>query len=633
MISQFFILSPRGDAIIYRDFLGNVPHSSRETYFRHSRFWRAAGLSGLSPPGAPPLPPSCAPLDAPPVFMVGGVTYLRVREAGLDFVATTRDNPSPSYVLEFLRRVAALCRDYLGALSEEGVRRNFVLVYELLDEAIDYGVPQTTATEALKSLVVTDPVVVVPGGGGVAVSPAAAQLAAARHLSAAAAAAAAGQGGAALGAAAAAAAAAGAAGVAAAASAAAGAGGAGGRLAAAVQGGLAAAAAGGGASSAGLGGIGAGGVVGPSGVYKSVMDTTRTDGRRRDEIFVDVVERLTATFSASGSVVAQQVDGSVLVRSYLAGNPPIRVKFNDDLVALRRAGGGAGGAGGPGGGNGGGNGGGFGGAGGNGGGGFSAGDFARGSDDSLVILDDVAFHEACDLSRFDAERAVVLVPPDGEFALATYRASAAGTPPPFRLSCSVEPDPHSETKAVLTLRLWADGVPRDRSASGLEVEVPVPRGVLRAHCEPSGPHGGGSVYQQQQQAAAGQGSVAELSERDGVLRWRFRRVPGGSEASLRARLTLARPYWAGLRSDVGPVNLRFTIPMYAASKLKLQYLQVAGGSSGGGAGGGAGGGYGYGAGDRRPGSAAASGGAGGRSASPQRWVRYVTSSSSYTFRT
>jgi hypothetical protein len=32
---------------------------------------------------------------------------------------------------------------------------------------------------------------------------------------------------------------------------------------------------------------------GPTGVFKSVLDTTRTDGKRRDEIFVDVVERIT----------------------------------------------------------------------------------------------------------------------------------------------------------------------------------------------------------------------------------------------------------------------------------------------------------------------------------------------------
>lgn len=66
------------------------------------------------------------------------------------------------------------------------------------------------------------------------------------------------------------------------------------------------------------------------------------------------------------------------VKSYLAGNPPIKIKLNDDLLITRRDGS----SGGPG----------FmGGAGGfGGGGGFSSGDYAA---DSLVILEDANFHE------------------------------------------------------------------------------------------------------------------------------------------------------------------------------------------------------------------------------------------------
>jgi AP-4 complex subunit mu-1 len=54
------------------------------------------------------------------------------------------------------------------------------------------------------------------------------------------------------------------------------------------------------------------------------------------------------------------------------------------------------------------------------------------------------------------------------------------------------------------------------------------------------------------------------------------------------------------RAQVGPVNLRFTIPMLSASRLALKYLQIL----------------------KRD-----------KSYNPFRWVRYVTSSSSYTFRT
>lgn len=59
-----------------------------------------------------------------------------MKVVGLLFVATTRINASPSLVLELLQRIARVIKDYLGVLNEDSLRRNFVLVYELLDEVI-----------------------------------------------------------------------------------------------------------------------------------------------------------------------------------------------------------------------------------------------------------------------------------------------------------------------------------------------------------------------------------------------------------------------------------------------------------------------------------------------------------------
>lgn len=65
-----------------------------------------------------------------------GVNYFHVKVVGLLFVATTRVNVSPSLVLELLQRIARVIKDYLGVLNEDSLRKNFVLVYELLDEVI-----------------------------------------------------------------------------------------------------------------------------------------------------------------------------------------------------------------------------------------------------------------------------------------------------------------------------------------------------------------------------------------------------------------------------------------------------------------------------------------------------------------
>lgn len=91
-----------------------------------------------------------------------GVSYLHIKEGGVWVVATTKDNISPSFALEFLRRICIIIKDYCGFLSEDAIRKNFVLIYELLDEVIDYGVPQSTSTDMLKTFVLNEPVIVAP---------------------------------------------------------------------------------------------------------------------------------------------------------------------------------------------------------------------------------------------------------------------------------------------------------------------------------------------------------------------------------------------------------------------------------------------------------------------------------------
>jgi len=53
---------------------------------------------------------------------------------------------------------------------------------------------------------------------------------------------------------------------------------------------------------------------GPTGVIKSVLDTSRAGGKARDEIFVDIVEKVSCTFSSSGYVQTSQIDGAIQAR-------------------------------------------------------------------------------------------------------------------------------------------------------------------------------------------------------------------------------------------------------------------------------------------------------------------------------
>ncbi|XP_029303503.1 LOW QUALITY PROTEIN: AP-4 complex subunit mu-1 [Cottoperca gobio] len=138
MISQLFILSSKGDHLIYKDFRGEAGSDVVSVFYE-----KVTALTG----------------DQPPVVMSHkDLHFVHVRQGGLYWVATTRLTPPPFTAIEFLNRFTALVKDYCGSLSEKSVQMNFALIYELLDEVVDYGYIQTTSSDVLKNFIQTESV-------------------------------------------------------------------------------------------------------------------------------------------------------------------------------------------------------------------------------------------------------------------------------------------------------------------------------------------------------------------------------------------------------------------------------------------------------------------------------------------
>ncbi|THG15982.1 hypothetical protein TEA_021522 [Camellia sinensis var. sinensis] len=438
MISQFFVLSQRGDNIVFRDYRGDVQKGSAEIFFRKVKFWKEDGEE-----------------EAPPVFNVDGVNYFHVKVVGLLFVATTRANVSPSLVLELLQRIARVIKDYLGVLNEDSFRKNFVLVYELLDEVIDFGYVQSTSTEVLKSYVFNEPIVVE-----------AARLP----------------------------------------------------------------------------------TLGPAGIFmqgtkrmpgtavtKSVV-ANEPGGRKREEIFVDIIEKISVTFSSSGYILTSEIDGTIQMKSYLSGNPEIRLALNEDLSIGR--------------------------------GGRSIYDYSGSSGSGAVILDDCNFHESVHLDSFDIDRTLSLVPPDGEFPVMNYRMTQEFKPP-FRINTLIEEA--GALKAEVILKIRAE-FPSSINANSIQVQMPLPKYTARVSFE-------------LEPGAVGQ--VTDFKESNKRLEWALKKamvllnalmllhpkfsVVGGSEHTLHAKLTFSQESHGNITKEAGPVSMTFTIPMYNASRLQHGY--------------------------------------------------------------
>lgn len=438
MISQLFIQSPRGDVIIYKDFKGNVLKSATDTFFRKATLWEGQGK------------------DAPPVFQSDGIQFIHVRVGGLFWVATTRENVSPSLVLELLMRMYWITRDYLGIVSEESVRRNFVLIYELLDEVLDYGFPQNSSTERLKQFIAMEPAVSRPR------VPPPSQEAAST----------------------------------------------------------------------------------PTDIVKSVLDTARTG--TKEEIFVDIVEKLTAIFDSSGHLRASNIVGSIQVKSYLTGNPPIRLGLCDNIVLGHKdssvlA--------------------------------YSSEDYGS-SSGGPVVLDTYSLHEAVDSEAFDRDRVIELVPPEGHFSLLTYRSSRSFRPP-LRVYPVLEDDAYSAEKLTLYVRLRAE-YESTKTATGIEVTIPLPGAVERVHCDVDSAAGdGSSTLLASIPGKASFSQHAEWKEREKKVVWSLKHLRGGKEHVLKVRITIPVGTSELVKQDYGPLMVQFVLPgKPSASGMDVKYMKV-----------------------------------------------------------
>jgi AP-4 complex subunit mu-1 len=62
------------------------------------------------------------------------VNFIHLKRQNMYFVCTTRYNVSASLILEYIERLCVVLRDFIGVESEESYRKNFLLIYEILDE-------------------------------------------------------------------------------------------------------------------------------------------------------------------------------------------------------------------------------------------------------------------------------------------------------------------------------------------------------------------------------------------------------------------------------------------------------------------------------------------------------------------
>jgi len=65
-------------------------------------------------------------------------------------MCVTKRNSNIALLLMYLYRLVTVFKDYFGELDEESIRDNFVIIYELMDETMDFGYPQAMDSKILR---------------------------------------------------------------------------------------------------------------------------------------------------------------------------------------------------------------------------------------------------------------------------------------------------------------------------------------------------------------------------------------------------------------------------------------------------------------------------------------------------
>lgn len=154
----------------------------------------------------------------------------------------------------------------------------------------------------------------------------------------------------------------------------------------------------------------------------------------KNEIFLDVIEKLNIMVSANGNVLRSEVMGTVRMKSFLSGMPELKLGLNDKKLFEM------------------------------------TGRTTRGK---LIELEDVKFHQCVRLNKFEAERNISFIPPDGEFDLMTYRVDTQ-VKPLIWVECVVENFSRSKIEYLIKAKTQFKS---KSMANNVEIFISVPTDV------------------------------------------------------------------------------------------------------------------------------------------------------------
>lgn len=413
MASCIYFCDNKGKVILSRRYRDDVPPSAIEKF--PSLLLEAEQESSI----------------VPPCLTHNGVQYLFIQHNDIYVLTMSRSlSINVAQVFSFLYKLVEVLAEYVKTVEEESIRDNFVIIYELLDEMLDYGIPQITETKMLKQYITQKSYKLIKSAKK------------SKNV-----------------------------------------------------------------------------IRPPSQLTKSVSWRPEGITYKKNEAFLDVTESINMLITPSGQVLRSEILGKVNVRSRLSGMPDLKLGLNDKGI-------------------------------------FTSVESASSSEategkKSNIELEDLKFHQCVRLSKFENEKIITFIPPDGDFELMNYRLS---TPIKPLIWCDAKIQVHSQSRIEIHCRAKAQ-IKKKSTANNVEILIPVPEDADSPKFRYS------------------HGSLKYVPEKSAIL-WKIKTFNGGKEYSFAAQLGLPSMTDAEVPRAKRPIQVKFQIPYFTTSGIQVRYLKI-----------------------------------------------------------
>ncbi|CAN8028242.1 unnamed protein product [Ixodes persulcatus] len=229
---------------------------------------------------------------------------------------------------------------------------------------------------------------------------------------------------------------------------------------------------------------------------------------RKNEVFLDVIESVNLLANANGNVLRSEIVGCIKMRVYLSGMPELRLGLNDKVL-------------------------------------FES--TGRGKSKS-VELEDTKFHQCVRLSRFENDRTISFIPPDGEFELMSYRLNTH-VKPLIWIESVIERHAHSRVEYMVKAK---SQFKRRSTANNVEIVIPVPTDADTPKFKTT------------------VGNVKYAPEQSAVV-WSIKSFPGGKEYLMRAHFGLPSVESEETEGRA-PIQVKFEIPYFTTSGIQATVI-------------------------------------------------------------